>query len=241
MAAALPGPTASRRTRLRAAALVTAAFVAGLAVGLRDGQARSADPASSTPRRHGVASGDDATARPPGPTRRVAGVPAGFARTPDGAVAAAAAFVTTGQALLDMDPLAVEKAVRQMAAAATADAQVDDLLGRLAAVRDTLAPGTGPVAYRQAAVSWRLAGFTPDRARVAVWNVGVLSRDGVAPPQAGWAVSTFDLVWERGDWRVWGETVAPGPAPLPDDSAPPATSAELSAALAGFADFGAAP
>ena len=34
-----------------------------------------------------------------------------------------------------------------------------------------------------------LDGFTKDRARVVVWNVGVLSRDGVAQPQASWATS----------------------------------------------------
>jgi hypothetical protein len=73
---------------------------------------------------------------------------------------------------------------------------------------------------------------------VAIWNVGVLSRDGVAPPQAGWSTSVVELVWERGDWRVWGETVTPGPTPIADDSDAPATSADLAVALDGFTDFG---
>jgi hypothetical protein len=173
-----------------------------------------------------------------GPSRIEHGAPAGFSRTRDGAVAAAASFVTTGQALLDMDPLAAEEAVRQMAATATAEQQVAELLAKLRAARDELADGTGPILYRQAAIAWRVDSFSPDRASVAIWNVGVLTRDGVAPPQAGWATSAFDLVWERDDWKVEHETVTPGPAPILDNSAAPATAAQLTAALRGFTDFG---
>jgi len=166
------------------------------------------------------------------------GAPAGFSRTRDGAVAAAASYVTTGQALLDMDPLAAEEAIRQMAATATADEQVADMLAKLRAARDELAEGTGPIVYRQAAIAWRVDSFSPDRASAAIWNVGVLTRDGVAPPQAGWAISAFDLVWERDDWKVERETITPGPAPILDNSAAPATAAQLTAALRGFTDFG---
>jgi hypothetical protein len=167
-------------------------------------------------------------------------MPAGFARTEAGAVAAAASFVCTGQALLGMDPLAAEEAVRQMASTATAERQVADTLAKLRTARSTLAAGRGPTVYRQAAVAWRLESFSPDRARVAVWNVGVLARDGVAPAQAGWATSTFDLVWERGDWKVLDERITPGPAPILDDSAPPATAPQLITALRDFTDFRAA-
>lgn len=175
-----------------------------------------------------------------GPTRVEHGAPAGFARTADGAVAAAVSFVCTGQALLDMDPLAAEEAVRQMAAAATADRQVSDTLVKLRTARTTLAAGSGPTVYRQAAVAWRTESFTPDRARIAVWNVGVLAREGIAPPQAGWAVSTFDLGWERDDWKVIDERITPGPAPILDDSAAPATAAQLIASLQDFTGVGTA-
>lgn len=229
------------RRRVPVAGLGLAAFVTGLAVaswiggGDRGHATTREEPEGAAP-----ASAAGTAAATPGPAGRERGVPAGFARTREGAVAAAASFVTTGQALLDMDPLAAGEAVRQMAAAATADARAEELVSRLAALRRTLTPGTGPIVYRQSALAWRIEGFTPDRARVAIWSVGVLSRDGVAPPQAGWAVSRVDLVWERGDWRLWAETVTPGPTPIPDDSAPPATSAQLAAALDGFTDFGSA-
>lgn len=236
------GTTTDRpRRRLQAIGVVIATFLTGMAAAhllagetqpvARDGRGSQAQARYS-------ASADAAGSTPPGPTTEEDGAPAGFARTEQGAVAAAAAFVTTGQALLDTDPLAAEEAVRRIAAAATADAQVKEVLARLATVRETLAPGTGPIVYRQSPISWRVDGYTPERARVAVWSVGVLSREGIAPPQAGWTTSTFDLVWERGDWRIWAETVTAGPAPLLDDSATPATSGQLATALRGFTDFG---
>ena len=74
----------------------------------------------------------------------------------------------------------------------------------------------------------------PPRARVSVWHVGILSQAGVAPPQAGWAVSVVDLVWERDDWKLEQESVTAGPAPILDASAAPVTSEQLEAALDGF-------
>lgn len=166
------------------------------------------------------------------------GMPAGFPRTSDGAVSAAAAFVCTGQAILDMDPLSAEDAIRQMAATGTADQQVAETLAKLRTARGALAAGTGATVYRQAAVAWHVESFDSDRARIAIWSVGVLARDGVAPPQAGWATSTFDLVWERNDWKIEREVIVPGPAPILDNSSAPATADQLISTLQGFTDFG---
>ena len=227
--------------------MASVALLAGmvLATTLRHPSARDQAPERVTTTRvranasASSAGGMSATPAFSGPTRFEHGVAAGFARTADGAVAAAVSFVCTGQALLDMDPLAAEEAVRQMAAAATADHQVADTLAKLRTARNTLAPGSGPIVYRQAAVAWRVESFTPDRARIAIWNVGVLAREGIAPPQAGWAISTFELGWERDDWKVIDERVAPGPAPILDDSAAPATAAQLIASLRDFTHAGA--
>jgi len=195
----------------------------------------SPDPKPSTPTAHHEA---QEPSRFTGPTRVEAGMPAGFARTREGAVAAAASFVTSGQALLDMDPSAAERAVRQMAATGTADEQARGAEQRLAAVRSTLASGRGPIVFRQASIAARVVTWNPDRAEVELWNVGILSRAGVAPPQAGWAISTFELVWERADWRIWSETIAPGPAPVLDASTTPADSDGFVGALDGFVDLG---
>jgi hypothetical protein len=170
----------------------------------------------------------------PGPARVERGIPQGFAHSEAGAVAAASAFVRTGQALLDMDPLAAADATTKMAAKATASAQARAITDQLAQVRDSLAKGSGPIAYWQAVLAARTVSYSDATAQVAVWNVGVLARAGIAPPQAGWAISTLTLVWERGDWRLQSESIAPGPAPIPNDSAPPATAEALTAALRDF-------
>jgi hypothetical protein len=200
-------------------------------------------PPGSTPsgatQRPVTGAGPAAGAEPTGPRAVEAGVPVGFARTPEGAVAAAAAFVRTGQALLDMDSAEVEAAVRTMAAEGAADAQLADTGSRLAAAHEALAGSDAPIEYHQAVLAVRVDAYTARRARVSVWNVGVLSREGIAPPQAGWAISSFELVWERGDWKVWAETIAPGPAPITNNAVPPATSAQLRERLAGFSDYGA--
>lgn len=214
--------------------LLLAAFVSGLAVALLLPTRTDADRGQSV-----SAEGSGATRGRAGPNDRGDGSDAGFDRTRSGAVAAAAAFVCNGQALLGMDPLAVEDALREVSAASSADDIVARHLEQLEGVRQVLSAGSGPVVYRQSAVAWRIEAFDEDRARVAIWSVGVLSRDGVAPPQSGWSTSVVELVWERDGWRVWGETVTPGPTPIADDSDAPATSAQLSAALEGFTDFGA--
>lgn len=240
-----PGDRSVRPVRLVTVGL--AGLVSGLVIAVAaplDNGGRAACEVPSSDAAGGEASrpSDDSVMAPePGPTRTEHGVPAGFARTEAGAVAAAAAFVVTGQALLDMDRLAVEFAVRQMAAEATADTQARTVLSQLEAVHRTLGRGSGPIVYRQAALAWRVEGYTRERARVAIWSVSVLSRDGVAPPQAGWRVSTLDLVWEREDWRIWGETIVPGPAPILDDSTAPATSGQLAVELEGFHDFRSVP
>ncbi|MGZ4690863.1 MAG: hypothetical protein ACXWA9_19970 [Acidimicrobiia bacterium] len=136
--------------------------------------------------------------------------------------------------MLDLAPTEAAAAAREMAADASANEQVNDLLGRLSDLRDRLAKGTGPARYLQAVLATRVDAFAPSRARVVVWTVGVLSRRDVASPQAGWTTSTFDLVWERADWKVWAEDVSSGPAPMLNSGASPATDAEFDTALRGF-------
>jgi hypothetical protein len=209
------------------------AFLAGIAfhvvaVGSPSSTAPGATPAAAAPEADAATPGDS------GPAATVDAAPSGFARTEAGALAAAASFVTTGQDLLDMDPLAAEQMIRQMAAETTADQQVSSMLGTLRSVRDVLRSGTGPIIYRQACIAARVERFAADETRVSIWNVGILSREGIASPQASWQISVFDLVWEREDWRIRSEVATPGPAPAMDASAVPATSAQLSAQLDRF-------
>ena len=216
-----PGPV-----RLVAASAV--AFVLGMAV---RGYVSDDPPAKSG---GGPEEQLTSTAPTPGPREYVDGIPSGFARTSDGARAAAVHFVLTGQTLIGMVPTRVPDAIRSMAASGAADAQVTEAQEQLRHLRDRLAGGSAPIRYVQSILASRVDAFAPDRARVSVWSVGVLSRTGVAQPQSGWTTSTFELVWEREDWRIWDNTIAPGPTPALNASALPSSAEQLDQALVGF-------
>ena len=220
-------PSRSRRPGCIAVGIAAVIAMAGLAACGRSSSTPGRTPAGPTVPPAPAPVG-------PAPARPYVASPERVALTRDGAVVAAVARVTNGQALLDMDPAEAERTVRAHATIATADDQVDDLRDRLAAVHRALAGGTGPIRYWQAALATKVEAFDPPRARVSVWHVGVLSRAGVAPPQAGWAVSVVDLVWEGDDWKLDHETDTAGPAPILDASAAPVTSEQLEAALDGF-------
>jgi hypothetical protein len=226
--------TGPRLERRRSKWVVAPAMLSAFLVGIAVTRGTSPRDSHATPDAAPVASPAAEAEIRPGPTTVVAGAPAGFAHTPDGAVAAAAAFVTTGQALLDVDPLSAEAAVRQMASSVGADRQIRQALDDLSGLRDALRSGSGPIVFRQGVLATRLVASTDATATVEVWSVGVLARRGIAPPQAGWRTSRLELVWERGDWHLDSETVQPGPAPVLDDSVVPATAEQLVNAIDGF-------
>lgn len=213
----------------RTVAISVVAFLLGMAVRnhLAGG---SSDPHSADPHQQPPAS----SAAAPGPRQYVDGIPSGFARTSDGARVAAVHFVLTGQTVMGMAPTRVPDAIRGMAASGSADAQVTEAQEQLRQIRERLAGGTAPIRYVQSILASGVDAFTPQRARVSVWSVGVLSRTGVAQPQAGWTTSTFELVWERDDWRIWDNTITPGPTPALNASALPSSAEQLDQALVGF-------
>ncbi len=180
-----------------------------------------------------------ATASPeavgPGPAREVDGAPAGFARTRAGARAAAIAYTATlSQRLLYLEPAAAEAAVRAVASDASEDALVVDALDSLDAARTPLTEGSGATWWIVEPLAVKVEAFSTDRARMSVWLVRVLSRQGVVVPQTSWVTETVELVWEDGDWRLWSDTSTPGPTPVPDGSDLPSSAAELDAELTGF-------
>ncbi|HEX9991551.1 MAG TPA: hypothetical protein VGB14_01350 [Acidimicrobiales bacterium] len=97
-----------------------------------------------------------------------------------------------------------------------------------------LVGGFGTAWWIVAPLAVRVDAYDGDRAQVSVWVVRVLSRAAVASPQTSWAVTTLELVWERGDWRVWSSDDSPGPTPEPDGSDRPATATQLDERLDGF-------
>jgi hypothetical protein len=160
---------------------------------------------------------------------------AGFARDRAGAADAAVAYTASlSQRLLYLEPADAEAAVRDVAAAASADTLVADTRAALAAAREPLAAGSGSTWWAVRPLAVKVEAFSPQRARVSVWLVRVLSRQGVVVPQSSWAIDTVELVWEDGDWRLWSDITTAGPTPVLDGSDLPASAAQLDSALSGF-------
>jgi hypothetical protein len=214
---------------LRAAAAVAVAFVAGALLNPFSSDAT----ARETPDR-GVTAEEEAPDQPM--TEETA--PADRERNEHGAVEAAAAFICNGQALLDMTADEVDAYLRDRVTLASADRLVEEHLDDLDALRDALSSGVGSTTYRQGVLASRILAFDDEEARVELWHVGVLTRQGIAPPQAGWMISTVDLRWEQDGWKVADEIAIPGPAPILNDSVAPATAEDVLDRLDGFDDFG---
>lgn len=219
-----------QRTRTRqlvAAGAAALAFLAGMAT---RGALGDRPPAESP-----TVEAPVSERRGPGPTRETDGAPAGFARTREGARAAAIAYTATlSQRLLYAEPTTAEAAVRAVAADASEDSLVADALAGLDAAREPLATGTGATWWAVDPLAVKVEAFSPDRARVSVWLVRVLSRQGVVVPQSSWLTETVELVWEADDWHLWADSSRPGPTPVLDGSDLPATAAELDTELTGF-------
>lgn len=153
----------------------------------------------------------------PGPASSEGGVPVGFARSPDGAAAAASSYLSALHGLALRDPLERETTVRRIAAPGAEDV-VDQTLESMEALDLILAearvelPGAR-VLLREVPVAYDVEQFDPDRARVACWSLGLVLVEGRTQATEVWSTNTVELVWEEDDWRVWSWSRQPGPVP----------------------------
>lgn len=210
-----PAATPSRRQRHRGVLLATLVgvlgVVAGLFVGLTSGRVLlpAAGPALAS-RSPVVAGGLGA---PHGPRTVAGGVPAGYTDDAAGAATAAsnAVQVRVAAAHGHADPAAVSALLAAEAGEATRRAFIVEPQGGGADETNKL-----PVAARVTAEG-------PSDATVQVWVVAVASAPtgaGTALTAQAWSTETYQLLWQRGDWRVRAVQAAPGP--LPGDPAAPA-------------------
>lgn len=177
--------------------------------------------------------------RPPASDPGEPAQPARYARTEDGAVAAAAAYVRrlTGPGMLDAR-------VVRTTLAGIASAQSRDDLGEAyelaaAQARERLGIGTTPepaVVLRAAPVGYRVDGFHRDAATVSVWRVGIVGTSTTLEPRQSWRTETVSLVWERDTWKI--DAVRSATGPTPPLAGPPASPAsDLFAAVPTFEEF----
>lgn len=225
----------SRRTAIWCGFAIAAVIATALtASATRPGRAGPIEPPS--PRPSGALVGGNA-----GPALGVAGLPAGFARTRDGARAAGLAYTATvSQRVLYFDDEQTAAALESIAANAARDTFVADTIRQLEAARAPLSAGSGTAWWLVRPLAWKIEAYTPDRARIAVWLVRVLARPGVVVPQSSWVTETVEVVWERGDWRLWSTATQPGPTPILDGSDLAESATEFDAALLDYTPVDAA-
>ena len=151
--------------------------------------------------------------------------------TLDGARAAGLRYLALAEQVTEMREDVAEAVQRDAASSGAADSLVADLRRRLADLRQ--AYPAGPVHYRVGPVAARVVATGAGRALVDIYYVGIVSPPAVAPYEE-WRTAHYDLVWERGRWRVAAESSTPGPRPTVAVRVEPVSSEGLEAALAGF-------
>lgn len=158
------------------------------------------------------------------------------AHTLAGARTAGLHYLALSESVLAMSDAAAADAQREAASSGSADRLVGELTAKLAALHKAYPAG---VAYRVGPIATRVAGVGTDAARAEIYYVGIVSPAGVAPYEE-WRLARYDLVWERGAWRVAAESSGPGPRPAAPVQPEPASAAMMTAALDGFASVAAA-
>src|SRR4051794_21410138 len=175
----------------------------------------------------------------PGPRHVVAGVPTGFARSPNGAVAALLNYATTlGDPRVLLQPTRRDRvlsivATRSYAAtfqgpsAAALEAARRGPLGR------DLVSGAQS-AYLASPIAYRVVSYTRDRAVIQGWGVAVVASAAGVKPQATWGTTLTTARWERGDWRIDAVRSDDGPVPGLAPGQAPSAASDFLTRLGGF-------
>jgi hypothetical protein len=184
-----------------------------------------------------------------GPRRVVNGVGVGYARSRQGAIAAAANYTRALSSALILDTASRRAAIDTLAAPGARARLQRNFDQAVVSLRQGLgltgaaAEGT-QVLLRATPVGWRVDAYGAGSARVALWVTSVggsLGGDqGSVPIQEAWGTTTVDLRWVGGDWKQWSTTTTPGPVPIADVS-PPTAAAELIGKANEFKEFTYAP
>jgi hypothetical protein len=253
----------SMPTLLTMALLAVVLFLGGLVVG-RASMTRSqepatpaAAPATTAAPSPTVAAAPDAAAGTPaaaatrvvGPRRVENGVKVGYARSQQGAVAAAANYTTALASDLILDQAWRRAAIDTLAAPEararlqrTFDQAVAELRSGLG-VTGAAADGA-QVLLRVTPVGWRVSEYSTTAATVAIWvtSVGgsIGGADGPVPIREGWGTTTVDLRWVDDDWKLVESVTRDGPVPIAD-VAPPTAAPQLVSEADTFKEFTYAP
>jgi hypothetical protein len=242
-------------------------FLGGLVVGratmTRDPQATPAatTPPAATTAPPATAATPDGTAaasaagagaaasRAVGPSRYLEGVGVGYARSQEGAVAAAANFTRVLSSDLILDTRRRQAAIAVLAAPEARGRLQRSFDQAVASLRQGLgvtgeAAKDTQVLLRATPVGWRVEAYSADSAKVAIWvtSVGgsIGGAQGPVPIREAWGTTTVTLRWAGGDWKQVDSTTVDGPVPIAD-VAPPTAAPELLGKANEFKEFTYAP
>ena len=187
-----------RRSRIPAAVALVVALLAAAVIGRLTAPRADAPP---VPRPAPVT-------EPPGlrATGTVAGVPVGYARMREGAVAAMAAY---GRVLADPRVQLDDRRRHAVAAAVGTERYAQSLQDagavfaarRAGPVGQALRPGARAV-FLAVPIAYRMVSYDDSTAVIESWGVAITASDTGLSPQASWGTTTTTAVWERGDWKV---------------------------------------
>jgi hypothetical protein len=212
-----------------------------------------APPGATTPATAATApqaqAGEAAATSQVGPRAVVKGVPVGYQRSEQGAVAAAANYVRVLSSDMILDQAQRRAAIQAISAPETLARQQRAFDQAVALLSKGLGVGQagakdGTVLLRAVPVGWRLEAYTGDRARVAIWVTSVIGALGGSPQgvpvREAWGTTTVELRWVDGDWKLLKTTTTDGPVPIADTATPTAAS-QLIPEARDFKEFTYAP
>ena len=189
----------------------------------------------------------EAAASRVGPRRFEAGVGVGYARSQEGAVAAAANYTRALSSDLILDETRRRAAIATLAAP-EARARLQKTFDQaVVSLRQGLGVGEADsgaqVLLRATPVGWRVESYSGRAATVAIWVTSVGGSVGGSAPvpvREGWGTTTVQLRWAGGDWKQVASTTTDGPVPIAD-VAPPTAAGELVSQANEFKEFTYAP
>lgn len=168
-----------------------------------------------------------------GPRRVEAGVPVGYARSNEGAAAAATQYLGTLAGLMSSTVPDREAALRRMASSSE-PAVVERGIDGLAAIDSVVAVARrerpdARVLLTEVPLAHNALPSGDGRVEVDIWSVAVALVEGRTDAMEVWSTNQVGLVWEGGDWRVAWWRRSPGPTPTAARNAATPTDQVLTA------------
>ncbi len=208
-------------------------FAVGMAIGRQSDSPEAASPTTTTVTVKAAAPAQHAAEKAAKPE-------SGYARTRDGAVSAAAAYVGSldGRALLD--PTTLSRRLTDITSSEARAGLVRAYVAAAEQAREQLGIGTAPepiVIFRASPIGYRVDRFTPAAATIAIWRVGIVGSGATAEPQQSWRTETVSLVREHETWKIAALRSEPGPTPPLPTSVAPTEAATLFASIPEFEEF----